>query len=175
MVFRAEKSRWESCDKFVYTSVGTEHSHWSVFDSCQNISIIAYLFYLSFVLGIAVGGLMLRLKAKEFCDDPAFKASVGWYINWKRRHSITLRTKTTLAQRLPNDLEEQTVKSGSWSQLVSAMDALCPEFSIWMRHQCGLRWMDEAGKLTVLCCSYALFFLCSLLVFKAACFIEVFN
>ena len=36
-------------------------------------------------------------------------------------------------------------------------------------------WMDEAGKLTVLCCSYALFFLCSLLVFKAACFIEVFN
>ena len=53
---------------------------------------------------------MLRLKAKEFCDDPAFKASVGWYINWKRRHSITLRTKTTLAQRLPNDLEEQTVK-----------------------------------------------------------------
>ena len=53
---------------------------------------------------------MLRLKAKEFCDDPEFKASVGWYINWKRRHSITLRTKTTLAQRLPNDLEEQTVK-----------------------------------------------------------------
>ena len=53
---------------------------------------------------------MLRLKAKEFCDDPAFKASVGWYINWKRHHSITLRTKTTLAQRLPNDLEEQTVK-----------------------------------------------------------------
>ena len=55
MVFRAEKSRWESCDKFVYTSVGTEHSHWSVFDSCQNISIIAYLFYVSFVLEIAVG------------------------------------------------------------------------------------------------------------------------
>ena len=53
---------------------------------------------------------MLRLKAKEFCDDPAFKASVGWYINWKRRHSITPRTKTTLAQRLPNDLKEQTVK-----------------------------------------------------------------
>ena len=90
--------------------MGTEHSHWSVFDSCQNISIIAYLFYLSFVLGIPVGGLMLRLKAKEFCDDPAFKASVGWYINWKRRHSITTRTKTTLAQRLPNDLKEQTVK-----------------------------------------------------------------
>lgn len=110
MVFRAVKSRWESCDKFVYTAVGTEHSHRSVFDSCQNISIIDYLFYLSFVLGIAVGGLMLRLKAKEFCNDPTFKASVGWYINWKRSHSITLWTKTTLAQHLPNYLEEQTVK-----------------------------------------------------------------
>ena len=53
---------------------------------------------------------MLRLKAKEFCNDPEFKASVGWYVNWKRRHSITLRTKTTLAQRLPNDLEEKIVQ-----------------------------------------------------------------
>ena len=63
-----------------------------------------------FSLGIAVSGMMLRLKAKKFCDDPEFKASVGWYVNWKRRHSITLRTKTTLAQRLPNDLEGQIVK-----------------------------------------------------------------
>ena len=60
--------------------MGTEHSHWSVFDSCQNISTIAYLFYLSFVLGVAVGGLMLHLKVKEFCDDPAFKASVGFLL-----------------------------------------------------------------------------------------------
>ncbi|XP_022786629.1 jerky protein homolog-like [Stylophora pistillata] len=43
--------------------------------------------------GIAVGGLMLRLKAKEFYYDPALKASVGWYINWKPSHSFTLRTK----------------------------------------------------------------------------------
>ena len=60
--------------------------------------------------GIAVGGLMLRLKAKEFCVDPEFKASLGWYQNWKQQHSISLHTKTTLAHRLPNDLEEQTVK-----------------------------------------------------------------
>ena len=53
---------------------------------------------------------MLRLKAKEFCVDPKFKASLGWYQNWKWRHSISLRTKTTLAQHLPNDLKEQTVK-----------------------------------------------------------------
>ena len=53
---------------------------------------------------------MLRLKAKEFCDDPYFKASLGWYQKWKRRHCISLRTKTTLAQHLLNYLEEQTVK-----------------------------------------------------------------
>ena len=39
------------------------------------------------VLGIAVSGLMLRLKAKELANDPEFKASLGWYRNWKRRHS----------------------------------------------------------------------------------------
>ena len=53
---------------------------------------------------------MLRLKAKEFCKDPEFKASVRWYIIWKPRHSITLQTKTTLAQRLLNDLEEKIIQ-----------------------------------------------------------------
>ena len=63
-----------------------------------------------FFTGIAVSGLMLRLKVKELSTDPSFKASLGWYQNWKRRHSVSLRTKTTLAQRLPEDLEEKTVQ-----------------------------------------------------------------
>ena len=63
-----------------------------------------------FFVGIAVSGLMLRLKAKELSDDPAFKASRGWYEKWKRRHSVSMRTKTTLAQRLPADLEENIVR-----------------------------------------------------------------
>ena len=53
---------------------------------------------------------MLRLKAKEFSEDPEFKASLGWYQKWMRRHSVSFRTKTTLAKRLPEDLEQQTVK-----------------------------------------------------------------
>ena len=53
---------------------------------------------------------MLRLKAKEFSTDPAFKAFLGWYQNWKRRHSVSLRAKTTLAQRLPEDMEEKIVQ-----------------------------------------------------------------
>ena len=61
-------------------------------------------------IGFAVSGLMLHLKAKEFSTDPAFKASLGWYQNWKRRHSVSLRAKTTLAQRLPEDMEEKIVQ-----------------------------------------------------------------
>ena len=53
---------------------------------------------------------MLRLKAKEFSTDPAFKASLGWYQNWKRRHSVSFRAKTMLAQRLPEDMEEKIVQ-----------------------------------------------------------------
>ena len=53
---------------------------------------------------------MLRQKAKELSADPAFKASLGWYQNWKRRHSVSLRAKTTLAQRLPDDMEEKVVQ-----------------------------------------------------------------
>ena len=63
-----------------------------------------------FFTGIAVSGLLLCLKAKELSDDPSFKASRGWYEKWKRRHSVSMRTKTTLAQRLPADLEENIVQ-----------------------------------------------------------------
>ena len=63
-----------------------------------------------FSIGIAVSGLMLRLKTKEFSVDPSFKASRGWYEKWKRRHSVSMPTKTTLAQRLPANLEENIVR-----------------------------------------------------------------
>ena len=42
--------------------------------------------------------------------DPEFKASLGWYSNWKRRHSISMRAKTSLAQRLPADMEDKVVE-----------------------------------------------------------------
>ena len=54
--------------------------------------------------------MMLRVKAKELSTDPAFKASLGWYSNWKRRHSISMRAKTSLAQRLPADMEDKVVE-----------------------------------------------------------------
>ena len=50
------------------------------------------------------------MKAKELSTDPEFKASLGWYSNWKRRHSISMRAKTSLAQRLPADMEDKVVE-----------------------------------------------------------------
>ena len=79
-------------------------SHESTVISQQNKIVIL------FFVGIAVSGLMLRLKAKELSDDPSFKASCGWYEKWKRRHSVSMRTKTTLAQQLPADLKESVVR-----------------------------------------------------------------
>ena len=54
--------------------------------------------------------MMLRVKARELSNDPNFKASLGWYSNWKRRHAISMRSKTTLAQRLPVDMEDKIVQ-----------------------------------------------------------------
>lgn len=79
-------------------------SHESTVILHQNKNVI-FLFF----VGIAVSGLMLRLKAKELSDDPSFKTSSGWYEKWKRRHLVSMWTKTTLAQQLPADLEENIV------------------------------------------------------------------
>ena len=62
------------------------------------------------LIGFAVSGLMLRQKAKELSADPAFKASLGWYQNWKQHHSVSLRAKTTLSQRLSDNMEEKVVQ-----------------------------------------------------------------
>ena len=51
-----------------------------------------------------------RVKAKELLDHPSFKASRGWYEKWKRRHSVSMQKKTTLAQQLPTNLEENIVR-----------------------------------------------------------------
>ena len=48
--------------------------------------------------GLAVNSIMIELKAKELSSDPEFKGSPWWYTKWKRRHAISMRSKTTLAQ-----------------------------------------------------------------------------
>ena len=50
----------------------------------------------------------LRLHAEK--GDQLFKASSGWLKCWRRRHNISLRRRTTTAQKLPSDLEEKIVE-----------------------------------------------------------------
>ena len=73
------------------------------------LSLIAFVFIFA---GLAVNSLMIRLKAKELSSDPEFKASPGWYTKWKHRHAISMRTKTTLAQHLPADMEDKSSNVG---------------------------------------------------------------
>ena len=54
--------------------------------------------------------MMLRVKAKELSTNPEFKASLGWYSNWKGHHSISMRAKTSLAQCLPADMEDKVIE-----------------------------------------------------------------
>ena len=53
---------------------------------------------------------MLRVKTKELSTDPDFKASLGWYSNWKHCHSISMKAKTSPAQRLTADMEDKVVE-----------------------------------------------------------------
>jgi len=63
--------------------------------------------FVCFYSGLSVNGMMLRVKAKELDTNPKFKASLGWYSNKKRCHAISMRTKMTLAQHLPADMEDK--------------------------------------------------------------------
>ena len=100
-----------SCDNIVYERFSLASFH-NVKTNSRHVKFLSFRSFgnllTSFCTGIAVSGLMLRLKAKEFSEDPEFKASLGWYQKWKCRHSVSLRTETTLSQ--PEDLEQQTVK-----------------------------------------------------------------
>ena len=72
-------------------AVRTTACDWSVSNdvkTSQNNDLKISLLVLSFT-GIAVSGLILWLKVKELCSDPEFKASLGWYQNWKKHHAIS--------------------------------------------------------------------------------------
>ena len=60
--------------------------------------------------GLPVSREVIHLKALEFAraaNIPNFKASLGWCRRMMRRNGLSLRRRTTLAQRLPNDFNEK--------------------------------------------------------------------
>lgn len=63
---------------------------------------------------LAVSCEMLQFEARKIAHEKgipaaAFKASRGWVTRFMRRHQLSLRRRTTLCQRLPQDYEEKIV------------------------------------------------------------------
>ena len=57
--------------------------------------------------GYIVTMLHIQQKALKLSTNPSFKASIGWAQKFMKRHGLTLRLKTKISQKLPDDLEEQ--------------------------------------------------------------------
>jgi len=61
--------------------------------------------------GLAVSSTEIRLRASYLCrtkySDSNFKASLNWCYRFMKRHSLSIRRRTTIAQKLPEDYEEQ--------------------------------------------------------------------
>lgn len=64
--------------------------------------------------GLAVSCEIIQTYARQTARDSgiaasSFKASNGWTVRFMRRHGLSLRRRTTLCQRLPEDLEEKVM------------------------------------------------------------------
>ena len=60
--------------------------------------------------GIGLSGTMIRLKAKVLAKEMnavSFNATVSWCYRFMKRHSLVIRPKTHLCQRLPDEFEEK--------------------------------------------------------------------
>lgn len=44
--------------------------------------------------GINISSGMIREKARELSTQPNFKASLGWFVKWQKRHSVDLKEQT---------------------------------------------------------------------------------
>ena len=65
--------------------------------------------------GIGVSGTMIRLKAKSIAksmppgDVEGFTGCTSWLYRFMKRKNLVLRQKTKIAQRLPQEFEEQII------------------------------------------------------------------
>ena len=62
--------------------------------------------------GVRITGKALLTEAKHRFVEAGvltFKASRGWLQNWMKRHSVSTREKTTVAQRMPDHVEDKIV------------------------------------------------------------------
>ena len=62
--------------------------------------------------GIALNTIQIRLKAKLYAKDMNivdFKASTNWCYHFMARHALSIRRKTHISQKLPDDYEDKII------------------------------------------------------------------
>ena len=62
--------------------------------------------------GIALNTIQIRLKAKLYAKDMNivdFKASTNWCYRFMARHDLSIRRKTHISQKLPDDYEDKII------------------------------------------------------------------
>ena len=64
-----------------------------VFDSDLDKQLLEWLKE-SWTKGENMTACMIREKARELSKTPGFKASLGWYIKWQKRHGIDLKVQS---------------------------------------------------------------------------------
>lgn len=64
-----------------------------VFDANLDKQLLEWLKE-SWARGDNVTACMIREKARELSQSPGFKASLGWYIKWQKRHGIDLKVQS---------------------------------------------------------------------------------
>ena len=86
--------------------------------------------------GAAVSRLILRLKAKELCTDPEFKASLHWYQNIGKSTmpSACERRQPWFSNFLKIWKRRWSSSNNSWLQVGSSMAIRYPRSSIQMKH-----------------------------------------
>ena len=62
-------------------------------DSSLDLKLVEWL-QESWKDGQQVSSSGVRQKAKEISANPDFKASLGWYMKWQKRHNVNLKDKT---------------------------------------------------------------------------------
>ena len=82
-----------------------------------------------------VNMLHIQQKALKLSSNPSFKASIGWAQKFMKRHSLALRLKTKISQKLPDDLEEQILSFNRFVvQQRKAHQFELSQIGDWMKH-----------------------------------------
>ena len=90
----------------------------------------------------AVTTVMIRWKAKELAKQINVTEFVGgpsWCNRFMRRNRLSVRSRTTVGQKLPSDWEEKVTNFRQFvSQRKDELNIRAERFSTWMKCQCPL-------------------------------------